>query len=116
MINAGDLTCRVRIERPRTAESAENDYGEIDTTVNAGWELLGIVSAQVLTQGSREVFRSQQFQPDTTHVVRMRYGTLTKRLNPEMRLTHEERSLEIIGTHNMNERNEFIEATCREKK
>lgn len=116
MINAGDLKDPVRIERPRAAVSAENDYGEIDTTVADGWELVGIRSAQILTQGSREVFRSRQFQPDTTHIVRMRYDTLTKALNPEMRLVQGTRALEIIGCHDMNEQHEVIEATCREKK
>lgn len=116
VINAGSLDTPVRIERPRSAVSAENDYGEIDTTVAAGWELVGIRSAQVLTQGSREVFRSRQFQPDTTHVLRLRYDTLTQALNPEMRLVVGTRSLEIIGCHDMNERHEVIEATCREKK
>ena len=115
-INAGDLTCRVRIERPKTAESAENDYGEIDTTVAAGWELVETRYAQVLTESSREVFRSRQFQPDTTHIVRMRYDTVTSLLNPEMRLAYGSRSLEIIGCHDMNELHQYVEATCREKK
>jgi SPP1 family predicted phage head-tail adaptor len=116
MPTAGELNCRVTIQQPKTVESAENDYGEIDTTVDEGWQHLGSRPAQILTEGSREVFRSRQFQPDTTHIVRLRYDKLTKRLQPEMRLVHNERSLEIIGAHNMNELNQFVEATCREKK
>lgn len=115
-INAGDLTCRVRIERPKTAESAENDYGEIDTTVAAGWELVETRYAQVLTEGSREVFRSRQFQPDVTHIVRMLYDTVTSTITPEMRLNYRDRALEIIGCHDMNEMHQYVEATCREKK
>lgn len=115
VINAGDLKEIVRVERPVTAQTAENDYGEIDTTVDSGWELVAECFAQVLTGGSREVERARQVQPDISHVVRMRYGSVTKNMTPEMRLMVRNNPVHIAGIVNVNLQNEFLELTCRER-
>lgn len=116
MILAGQLNQLVQIQKPVTGSAAENSYGELDTTVDAGWQRVDDRWAEVLTQGSREVFRTQQFQPDVTHLVRMRYDTTTKDVTPEMRLILKDRDLQILSANNMDEANELMELVCREKK
>lgn len=105
----------VTIEEPSEAVAQENDYGEIDLTQSETWNRVGERWAQVLTQGSREVERVRQVQADVTHIVRMRYDSVTKGLHPKMRLTHRGRSLQIAGAVNVNEQNEVIECLCRER-
>lgn len=115
MIRAGDLKELVTIQEPATAESVENDYGEIDLTVTDGWTRVDDRWAQVLTQESREVFRAQQIQPDISHIVRMRYDSTTKNLHPKMRLLVRGNPVHIAGIQNVNMQNEYIELTCRER-
>ena len=115
VIRAGDLREPVIIEEPSEAAAAENDYGEIDLTQATGWNRVAERYAQVMTQGSREVERAQQIQPDISHIVRMRYDNITKDVHPKMRLLIRGNPVHIAGIVNVNLGNEFLELTCRER-
>lgn len=115
MIRAGDLNELVTIQEPATAAASENEYGEIDLAVAEGWVRVDDRWAQVLTQGSREVFRAQQIQPDISHIVRVRYDSTTKNLHPKMRLLVRGNPVHIAGIQNVNMQNEYLELNCRER-
>lgn len=113
MNNAGDFDKYIRIEQPND-DAAENSAGELDLTEDTSWKLFHRCWAQVETQGGREVERLKQNTPDLSHIVRVRYSSKTKSLDPTMRLVLGDRKLELISAYDKNEQHEVVEMMCRE--
>ena len=116
MNTAGDYDKRISIEAPKTAADIENAYGEIDLGDDGSWRLVARCWAEVQSQGGREVERLKQNTADLTHLIRIRWSSATKDIDPSMRIVLGERKLEIISAANVNEKNSVIEMMCREVK
>jgi SPP1 family predicted phage head-tail adaptor len=81
-------------------------------TPQGQWDATAIdVAAEVTPLSGSELLAAQQVGAETTHVVRMRYGTT---VTPRHRLLFGARILEIESAPNVEERNKELLLRCRE--
>jgi head-tail adaptor len=93
---AGELRFPIKIEQERSATEPDTD-GHVDFTVDDNWVEFCSRRAKVVATGAREVLN-----PDgsvqvalTTYEIRVRYDSLTKRINKRMRIRFENKILNL---------------------
>jgi len=104
-MNIGKLRHRVTIQKVTVTQDA--DTGEVSET----WSTLGQVWAEVAPLSGRELFAAQQVEAQVSHQVTTRYrGDVT----PNMRISHNSRTLNIESVINPGERNRELQLLCTE--
>ncbi|NBW11015.1 MAG: head-tail adaptor protein [Caulobacteraceae bacterium] len=91
MIRAGELTRTVKLQKLSTTADSS---GLADETAAGNWVTYALRSCSIATQGSREFLRAGQVAADVTHLVLMRYDSVTRALSPRHRL--------VLGTRIFN--------------
>jgi len=104
-IEPGKLRHRIAIESPTRSK---NEFGE----EVEGWSVLAEVRASVEPLSGRELWQAQQVAAQVSHRVQIRYRP---GVEPEQRVCHRGRHLEISVVRNIEERNEWLELLCIEK-
>lgn len=105
---AGDFRETVSILRLVQLPSVASDLAE--TT-----EVLGHRRARFVTGAGRERQQAQQVAEGQT-VVELMYDTVTASIDPQMRLVHRNRVLEIVSVEDVDHLREVIRLTCIEVK
>lgn len=103
-MQAGKLRHRVTIEQ-RT-QTFDANGSPTDT-----WTAFATVWASVEPLSGRELLNAEQIQPVVSHRVRLRY---LSGVQPEMRVLHDSRALNIESVINKEERNIELELLCSE--
>jgi SPP1 family predicted phage head-tail adaptor len=103
-MNPGLLKKRISILKQT---SVQNSYGESENA----WNEVAVVWANVNPLQGRELFQANQIHSEVSIKVTIRYrpGIL-----PKMRLKFGEHLLQIIFVINIDERNRFLELSCKE--
>lgn len=109
-MKAGDLRCRVTIERPG---STVDTFGQ---PVPSGWETVATVWANIKPVGGREKMRSGAVESTLSHTVLVRYQS---QLMPVIgadawRINYGGRLLAIHSAMVVDERREWIIFDCTE--
>lgn len=103
-MRAGRLRHRVTVQ---SASSSTDSFGQPQPS----WASVGTYWANVVPLMGKEAERARQIRADVTHTVQMRIPTA---ITPEMRLSYDSRTLNIVEVVNIDERNREYRLTCVE--
>ena len=103
-MQAGKLRHVIKIQAPETGRNA---VGETVTQ----WVDFAVVPASIEPISSTEQFTAQQFLPEITHKIRIRY---MPGISHKYRILYNGRVFEIAPPRNIDERNRELEILARE--
>lgn len=103
-MRAGRLRHRVTVQ---SASTSTDSFGQTQPT----WGSVGTYWANVRPLMGKEAERARQVRADATHVVEMR---IPVSITPEMRLSYDSRTLNIVEVVNIDERDREYRLTCVE--
>lgn len=109
-MQAGKLRRRITIERPTTG--AQSATGE----PTLAWATLTTCWAEIRPLSGRELFAARQVQSDVSHSIRIRANAETTTITSRDRVKFGERTFQITGVTNTDERNKEITLACTERK
>ena len=101
---------KVTIERLSGTADA---HGHISTIVNANWTIYATAYASVQTKGGREFWKVQQINADVSHVWRCQWSKSLAAATPDMRLTCEGVTYEILSVIDVDLASEEVEIQTR---
>lgn len=78
-----------------------------------GWSELCVRRARIVTGNGREV-QQEQLQPQRPIVLGLPYDSVTKTINPRMRILLDSRQLEIESAVDVDNQHEEVQITCTE--
>lgn len=109
MARAGDMRKRTEVH---TRTETRNAHGESEPT----WTLREVRWCEVVPQSAREFYEARQIHADMTHLVTIRD---IRDLAPEDRLVLRgrdgDRTIEILGVINVDERNQWTRIVGKER-
>lgn len=111
MMNAGKLRRRVAIQKDKGPTDPPAPSGE---TVER-WETVDTVWASIEPLRAREFFDAAQTKADTTHLVRLRYSSLTKTLTAKHRIKCGSKVYYLQPARNLEMRDRELEFFAVEK-
>ncbi len=116
---ADQLRQLVTLQSPKTAAGDEDGLGTIDLTQDANWTDAGDRRAGIKPVSGREFDQNSQQRADATHVVIMRYDSLTRTIGSTWRIRFTDdggrtRTFNVISARDKDERHAEIHVDCRE--
>ena len=105
-VNAREFNRKFMLQKPA---GEEDRGGHVDLTDDGNWMNLGEYWLKLYSQQSREFYRSQQGQSETTHVADVKYSNVTAALNPSMRWNDGQRTLRIMAAFDPDDNREVIQ-------
>lgn len=118
-ILADALRQLVTLQSPKTAAGDEDGFGTIDLTLDANWTDAGDRRAGIKPAKAREFDPNNQQRSDVTHIVTLRYDSLTRTIGPTWRIRFTDdggrvRTFHVIGVKDPDERHIAIALDCKE--
>lgn len=112
-MNAGNFNTRISIEE-LNPEAEPDASGRVDESDDANWTKYFDCWARVMHHGGREFFNAKQVQADLSELLQVFYCRKTRDVTTKMRIRMRDRTLGILATYNVEERNEVVEIQCKE--
>ena len=109
----GSRTKLITIEKPKTTGFDAN-YGTHDLSSDASWEQHTKAYANVLTRGGREFFQASKVHADLSHLWEVASTAKTRSATPEMRLTWNDRTFQILSVLDKDEDRRTVEISTKE--
>ena len=105
-VNPREYDKKFMLEKPVGTDDAG---GHVDLTDDDNWEPIGEHWLKLFKQSSREFYRAQQVQSETTHVAEVLYSNITATINTSMRWNDGQRKLNITAAFDPDDGNEVIQ-------
>lgn len=102
----GQLRERLTVQQPGGTAGAD---GHVDLDDDANWKDVGSQRAGFKTRGGAEGRRFNQVGAEITHIITMRYNSLTKRIVPSWRLRMGTRKFNITASYDVDEAHRFVQ-------
>ena len=97
---------KIRIE---TLSGTADAHGFIDNTDDTNWSLHEAAFASVQSKGGREFWKVDQVNADVSHVWRCQWSKKLATVTPDMRLTHDGKTYEIMSAIDIDLAHEVVE-------
>jgi SPP1 family predicted phage head-tail adaptor len=108
-IGAGELTCRVLIQKPRTAEAGTTGM----SITPDKWDTVRTTYAAITTAGGAETSQAMQLVSEVSHVVKVRWMA-TPPIAANYRVLYGARMFTVKFVENVRERNRVLKLYCLE--
>ena len=115
-MGAGKYRDRVTIQTPKEDVLDEDEYGQIDLTLDANWTAVGQRWAEVIAVNGREFVDGERLEAEVSHLLKLHYDSTTKTIQSEMRIVIDETSqkLNIVTAYPAGNRRREMILQCRE--